>query len=271
MVSDALSRNNVRVTGPEGAPFLVFLHGFGTDQTVWRRILPYFSNRFRVILMDHVGSGGSDKAAYDSSRYDSLDAYVADLVEVCDRLGVRDATLVGHSVGSMMAVRAAAEDVEARFARVILLTSSPCYLNDDDQGYVGGFSRAELDDLFESLDENYLVWAETMAPVYMNAPDAPELDREVQGSFKRIGPRIAREFARVAFLSDVRASLPDVGVPTLVLQGTDDIVTPDHVGHYLCERLPNASLVQLAATGHFPQSSAPEETAAAMMNFLVAR
>ena len=270
MVTDVLVRNNVRTLGPEDGPALVFAHGFGTDQSIWRRILPAFTERYRVVLLDHVGSGGSDKASYDSGRYASLEAYVDDLLEVCARLELRDATLVGHSVGSMMAVSAAARDGADRFGRLILLTASPCYVDHPDQGYEGGFSRGDLDDLFRSLDSNYLVWAESMAPVYMNVPDAPELDREVQGSFGRIGPRVARDFARVAFLSDTRHLLSGVLVPTLVLQATDDVVTPDSVGAYLQENLAHGTLVRLAATGHFPQSSAPEETAAAMLHFLAA-
>lgn len=268
MVTGAMVRNNVRILGTEDGPTLVFVHGFGTDQTMWRRILPAFTDRFRVILLDHVGSGGSEASAYDSARYATLEAYVEDLLEVCAELGLRDATLIGHSVGSMMAVSAAVQDGARYFGRLILLTASPCYLDHPDAGYEGGFSSQDLDDVFESLDANYLVWAESMAPVYMNAPHAPELGREIQGSFGRIGPRVARDFARVAFLSDVRHLLPGVGIPVLVLQSTDDVVTPDQVGTYLHRNLPDATLVRLAATGHFPQSSAPEETAAAMLDYL---
>ncbi len=268
MASGAAARNNVQVYGPEDGPVLVFAHGFGTDQSMWHRILPWFTDRYRVVLLDHVGSGGSDQSAYDSAAYSTLDAYVDDLMEVCAELGLEDATLIGHSVGSMMAVSAAARDQGRRFGRLVLLTASPSYLDHPEDGYVGGFTRQDLDDVFESLDANYVVWADQMAPVYMNAPHAPELDREIQGSFGRISPRIARDFARVAFLSDVRHLLADVTIPVLVLQSTDDVVTPDHVGTYLHEELPNGTLVRLAATGHFPQSSAPAETAAAILEYL---
>ena len=268
MVSGAAARNNVRVYGPDDGPVLVFAHGFGTDQSMWGRMLPWFTDRYRVILLDHVGSGGSDQSAYDSAAYSKLDTYVDDLAEVCGELGLEDVTLIGHSVGSMMAVTAAARDEGRRFGRLVLLTASPSYLDHPEDGYVGGFTRQDLDDVFESLDANYVVWAESMAPVYMNTPHAPELDREIQGSFGRISPRVARDFARVAFLSDVRHLLADVTVPVLVLQSTDDVVTPDHVGTYLHQKLPTSTLVRLAATGHFPQSSAPEETSAAILEFL---
>ncbi|MET3812386.1 alpha/beta hydrolase [Arthrobacter sp. UYEF3] len=268
MAAGAAAKNNVQVYGPEGGPALVFAHGFGTDQTMWGRILPWFTDRYRVVLLDHVGSGGSDKSAYESAAYARLETYVDDLLEVCAELDMADATLIGHSVGAMMAVSAAARDQGRRLGRLVLLTASPSYVDHPEDGYVGGFSRQDLDDVFESLDANYLVWAEAMAPVYMNTPHVPELEHEIQGSFGRISPRVARDFARVAFLSDVRHLLSDVTQPVLVLQSTDDVVTPDHVGTYLHQKLPAGTLVRLAATGHFPQSSAPEETANAILEYL---
>ena len=200
MSSGAAARNNVQVYGPEDAPALVFAHGFGTDQTMWGKILPWFTDRYRVVLLDHVGSGGSDQSAYDSDTYSKLDGYVDDLLEVCAELGLEDATLIGHSVGSMMAVSAAVRDTSRRFGRLVLVTASPSYLDHPEEGYAGGFTRQDIDDVFESLDANYVVWAESMAPVYMNTPHAPELEHEIQGSFGRISPRVARDFARVALL-----------------------------------------------------------------------
>ena len=268
MASGAAARNNVQVYGPEEGPVLVFAHGFGTDQGMWGKILPRFTDRYRVVLLDHVGSGGSDQSAYDSAIYSNLDAYVDDLMELCGELDLQDVTLIGHSVGSMMAVSAAARDAGRRFGRLVLVTASPSYLDHPEDGYVGGFTRQDIDDVFESLDANYVVWAESMAPVYMNTPHAPELEHEIQGSFGRISPRVARDFARVAFLSDVRHLLGEVAIPVLVLQSTDDVVTPDHVGAYLHQALANSTLVRLAAKGHFPQSSAPAETSAAILEFL---
>lgn len=261
-------RNNVQVHGPEDGPVLVFAHGFGTDQSMWGKILPWLSGRYRVVLMDHVGSGGSDQSAYDSSTYATLDAYADDLMELCAELELVDATLIGHSVGAMMAISAASRDQGRHLGRLILLTASPSYLNHPEDSYVGGFSQQDIEDVFESLDANYLVWAESMAPVYMNTPNSPELEHEIQGSFGRINPRVARDFARVAFLSDVRHLLAEVTIPVLVLQSTDDVVTPDHVGIYLAEQLPDSTLVRLGASGHFPQSSAPEETATAILDYL---
>ncbi|MEO5781230.1 alpha/beta fold hydrolase [Arthrobacter oryzae] len=264
----ALIRNNVQIAGPDDGPVLMFSHGFGTDQNMWGRILPYFTEKYRVVLFDHVGSGGSDKGAYDSGTYSSIGPYVMDLLEICDELDLRDVTLVGHSVGAMMAVEAACKDGGARLNRLVLLTASPSYLDHPEDGYIGGFTRHELDDLFVSLEANYLVWANSMAPVFMNNPASPELGTEIQGSFGRIKPMVGRDFARVAFLSDVRHLLGSVDVPALILQTTDDVVTPPHIGAYLLEKLPHGTLVTLAAKGHFPQASAPEETAGAILDYL---
>lgn len=269
------ARSNVQITGPEQGPVLMFAHGFGTDQKMWGKVLPYFTDTYRVVLFDHVGSGGSDKGAYDAGKYSSIGPYVTDLLNICSELDLREVTLVGHSVGSMMAIEAAAREATAtnenggpRLSRLVLLTASPSYLDHPDDGYTGGFTSDELDELFESLDANYLVWANSMAPVFLNNPEAAELGAEIRGSFGRITPAVGRDFARVAFLSDVRHRLADVGIPVLILQTTDDVVTPAHIGDYLLERLPQGTLKTLAAKGHFPQASAPEETAAAILGYL---
>ncbi len=268
MTASMVERHNVTVLGATDGQVLMFAHGFGTDQKMWDRILPFLTEQYRVVLFDHMGSGGSDQAFYDSSRYSSLDAYVADLLEICAELDLGGVTLIGHSVGAMMAIAAATADQQSRIARLVLVTASPSYMNHPDDGYFGGYSSDELDELFESLDANYLVWAEAMAPVFMNVPSAPEFGRELQGSYRRINPKVARDFARVAFLSDVRHLLSRVELPVLILQSTDDVVTPEHIGTYLQERLPASVLVRLAATGHFPQTSAPEETANALLDYL---
>lgn len=264
----AIKRNNVRLYGPESGPVLMFAHGFGTDQSMWDRILPYFTDKYRIVLFDHVGSGGSDKAAYDSATYSSISPYVLDLLEICEELDLRHVTLVGHSVGAMMAIEAACKDAGERLRGLVLLTASPSYLDHPEDGYTGGFTQEELDDLFVSLEANYLVWANSMAPVFMNNPASPELGEEIQGSFGRIKPLVGRDFARVAFLSDVRHLLGAVSLPALILQTTDDVVTPPHIGTYLLEKMQQSTLRTLQAKGHFPQASAPAETAGAILDYL---
>jgi sigma-B regulation protein RsbQ len=265
-----VARNNVTVLGAENAPVLVFAHGFGCDQTMYRRLLPHFTDGFRVVLFDHVGSGGSDVGAYDPVEYGSVHRYAEDIVEICEALELVDVTLVAHSVGAMMAIAAAVEHPEL-FSRLVLLAPSPSYLDDPATGYVGGLSADDVQDLLESLDDNHMGWASSMAPVVMGDGHAPELVDELEGSFCRVDPGVMRTFARVTFLSDVRQILPQVTVPSLIVQCSNDALAPLAVGDYLHAQLPGSELVVLNATGHVPQASAPAETAAAILDYLSAR
>ena len=267
MTTDVLSRNNVRILGNAAGPVVMFGHGFGCDQEMWHRVIPYFTEQYRVIVFDHVGSGDSDKAAYNSPKYSSLDGYISDLLEICAELDLRDVTFVGHSVSAMMAV-AAASAAPQYFANMVLLASSPSYMDRPEDGYTGGFSEADIDELLVSLDTNYIVWAAAMAPMIMGNPNSPELHNELEGSFCRLDPAIARDFARVSFRSDVRALLSEVAVPTLILHCSNDLLAPPHVGAYTHERVPNSTLVTLTATGHLPHVSAPQETAEAILSYL---
>ncbi len=262
---DVLTRNNVTVSGnPEGPPML-FVHGFGCDQNMWRLVTPAFEDRYRIVLMDHVGSGGSDLSAYDRERYAALDGYGQDVVEVCQALGLTDVVYVGHSVSAMVGVLAA-KRAPGLFSRLVLIGPSPRYI--DDQDYVGGFTREDIEGLLDSLDSNYLGWSSAMAPVIMGNPDRPQLGAELTNSFCRTDPEIARQFARVTFTSDNRADLGSVSVPALVLQCSDDVIAPTQVGRYVHEHLDGSTMVQLAATGHCPNLSAPEETADAIASWL---
>jgi sigma-B regulation protein RsbQ len=265
---NVLDRNNVTVTGQLDGPTVLLAHGFGCDQNMWRLIVPVLAERFRVVLFDHVGAGKSDLSAWSAQRYATLDGYAADIQEICAELDLRDVVLVGHSVSAMIAVLAANQD-PARFAKLVLLTPSPCYVDDGD--YRGGFSRADIDELLESLDSNYLGWSAAMAPVIMGNPDRPELGAELTESFCRADPAIARVFAQATFLSDNREDLPKVTVPTLVIECRQDAIAPPEVGRYVHERIQGSALVTLDATGHCPQLSAPEATVEAITAFAVAR
>jgi sigma-B regulation protein RsbQ len=262
-----LERNNVVVHGvPDGRP-MVFAHGFGCDQGMWRFVWPAFADEYRIVLFDHVGYGGSDAKAFDSRRYSSLDGYADDTVAICDELDLEDVVYVGHSVAAMIGILAAAARPE-RFGRLVLVGPSPRYL--DDEGYVGGFSEEDIHGLLESLESNYLGWSSAMAPVIMGNPDRPELGEELTNSFCRADPEIAATFARATFLSDNRDDLERVTAPALVLQCSDDAIAPQAVGEYVHERIPDSSYVLLSATGHCPNLSAPEETIAAIKAFLAA-
>ncbi|HVQ94197.1 MAG TPA: alpha/beta hydrolase [Mycobacteriales bacterium] len=262
---NVLARNNVLVSGrPEGQPML-FAHGFGCDQQMWRFVAPAFADRYRIVSFDHVGAGGSDLTAYDPARYSTLDGYADDVLAICRELELTGVVFVGHSVSAMIGVLAAIREPD-RFAALVLIGPSPRYI--DDREYVGGFSAADIDELLESLDSNYLGWSSAMAPVIMGNPDRPELSTELTNSFCRTDPEIAKRFARVTFLSDNRADLAKVSVRSLVLQCSEDVIAPPSVGAYVHRELPDSELVRLAATGHCPNLSAPAETAAAIEAFL---
>jgi sigma-B regulation protein RsbQ len=259
----AESRHNVTVAGrPDGQPML-FAHGFGCDQNMWRFVTPRFEDRYRVVLFDHVGAGGSDLTAYDPEKYATLEGYARDVVEICRSMDLRDVVYVGHSVSAMIGVLAARMAPEL-FDRLVLVGPSPRYVDDAANGYVGGFSEADITELLDSLDSNYLGWSSAMAPVIMGHPDEPALGAELTESFCRTDPEIARRFARVTFLSDNRADLESVPVPTLVLQTQEDVIAPVAVGEYVRDHMPHATLVLLDTTGHCPNLSAPEQTADAI-------
>jgi sigma-B regulation protein RsbQ len=262
---DVATRNRVRVSGvPSGRP-VMFAHGFGCDQAMWRFVAPDFEVDHRVVLFDHVGAGRSDLSAYDPEKYGSLRGYADDVVEICRELELSDVVFVGHSVSAMIGVLAQQQAPEL-FGALVMIGPSARYV--DDAGYVGGFSRNDIAGLLDSLDSNHLGWSTQMAPVIMGNPDRPELGEELTNSFCRTDPEIARQFARVTFLSDNRADLSDVRVPTLVLQCSQDVIAPDTVGRYVHDHIPGSSFVHLAATGHCPNLSAPEETTAAIRAFL---
>jgi sigma-B regulation protein RsbQ len=262
---NALKRNNVKLSGPEGAQPMIFAHGFGCDQNMWRFVTPAFEEKYRVVLFDHVGAGQSDPSAYSRGKYESLKGYASDVLEICRELGLARAIFVGHSVSAMIGVLAALQEPD-RFERLVLVGPSPRYIDDGD--YTGGFSREDIEGLLESLDSNYLGWSSAMAPVIMGNPDRPELGSELTNSFCRTNPEIAKHFARVTFLSDNRADLPNLKVRSLILQCQDDAIAPRSVGEYVHRQIADSELVLLEATGHCPNLSAPRETIAAIQGFL---
>ena len=265
MVTNVLERNNVTVAGnPEGRA-MVFAHGFGCDQRMWRYVVPAFEETHRIILFDYVGAGGSDTSAYDHERYATLDGYASDVIEILDDLELRDVVFVGHSVSAMVGVRATLQRQEL-IGALVLVGPSPRYIDEGD--YVGGFTEADIDGLLQSLDSNYLGWSTAMAPVIMANGDRPELGAELTASFCRTDPEIQKRFARATFLSDNRADLARAKVPALVLQCSDDVIAPDAVGRYVHSNLSGSQFVKLQASGHCPNLSAPEETVAAISSFL---
>ena len=261
---NVLARNNVRVAG-SGATTLVFLHGFGCDQNMWRLLAPAYAKRYTVVTLDLVGSGGSDLGAYDFDKYSTLHGYANDLIEVADAVGRGPVVCVGHSVSAMICMLAGIAAPE-RFRGHVMIGPSPCYVNDGD--YVGGFSRSDIDGLLETMESNYLGWSSNMAPAIMGSPEQPELAVELTNSFCRTDPEIARHFARVTFLSDHRADVARLAAPALVVQCHDDLIAPQSVGEYLARSLPDATLQVIENVGHCPHLSSPSACASAMDAFL---
>lgn len=266
MTNNILTRNNVKILGLDKGPVVVLSQGFGCDGGTWEKMLPYFTDNYRVVTFDHVGTGDSDLTAYDSVKYAKLDGYAGDLLEICQALNLHDVTFVAHSFGAMMAITAAAAHPEY-FGRLVLLASSPSYLDRPEDNYTGGFVAGDVTELIASLDTNYLVWA---AAAVMGTPETPENAVELEESFRRFNPVVAREYARACFLADVRHLLRDIAAPTLILQCSNDLLVPSHIGAYLQENLANSTLVQLAATGHCPHLSFPRETSDAILTYLEA-
>ncbi|MEC3992736.1 alpha/beta hydrolase [Actinacidiphila sp. DG2A-62] len=264
---DIRARNNVTVLGRAGRPVVVLAHGFGCDQNMWRLAVPALADDYQVVLFDYVGCGGSDLSAFRQERYGSLEGYARDVVEVCDELDVRDAVFVGHSVSAMVGVLAA-RMAPQRIGALVMVAPSPRYIDDD--GYRGGFSAQDIDELLVSLESNYLGWSAVMAPVIMGNPERPELGQELTNSFCATDPDIAAVFARTTFLSDSREDLAHVTVPTLILECAQDAIAPRQVGAYVHAAIPSSRLVTLDATGHCPQLSAPEATNKAIVEFLAA-
>jgi sigma-B regulation protein RsbQ len=260
----ASQRNNVKVLGT-GPRTLMFAHGYGCDQSMWRHVYPSFSEEYRVVLFDYVGSGSSDASAFDRSRYSTLRGYGQDVVDIMEELGLHDVHFVGHSVSSMIGALASLQRPE-RFASLTMIGPSPCYFNSGD--YTGGMERADVESLLDTLESNHISWSATMAPVIMGNPEHPEFADELEASFCRMDPFLANHFARVTFLSDNRADLPKVTTKTLILQCQEDAIAGISVGEYVYKCLPNGQFVLMNATGHCPHLSAPKEVVTALQTFL---
>jgi sigma-B regulation protein RsbQ len=257
-------RNNVQVIG-DGPVTILFAHGFGCDQSMWRFLTPSFQSRYRVVTFDLVGSGGSDCSAYDRQKYGTLQGYADDLIEIIDEFCTAPIIFIGHSVSATIGLLASIQAPE-RFAAQVMVGPSPCYVNDGD--YIGGFTREDIDDLLLTMDGNYLGWSSNMAPAIMGVPDQPELGVELTNSFCRSDPDIATHFAKVTFLSDHRSDVPKSSTPALILQCSDDLIAPRAVGEFMHRQLPNSELKVIDNVGHCPHLSAPHASSQAIIAFL---
>ncbi|HZB14699.1 MAG TPA: alpha/beta hydrolase [Chryseolinea sp.] len=264
MNKNVIERNNVRSWGKGSIPML-FAHGFGCDQNMWRFVTPAFENHYKIIVFDYVGAGKSDLNAYNKDRYSNLNGYAQDVLDVCEAMELKDVIFVGHSVSSMIGILAAIKKPEY-FSNLILIGPSPCYINDGT--YTGGFERKDIEELLETMDKNYIGWANFLAPAIMKNADRPELGKELTESFCSTDPKIARQFAMATFFSDNRKDLSKLKKPSLVMQCSDDLIAPLSVGNFMHAHLSESKLKILKATGHCPHMSEPEETIAAIQDYL---
>lgn len=265
MNTDILARNNVKVIG-QGKQPIVFAHGFGCDQDMWRHMIPYFERDYRIVLFDYVGSGASQINYYSAGKYNSLNGYADDVLDIMDTLELEDAIFVGHSVSGMIGMLASIRE-KKYFRQMVMIGASPRYVNDL-PGYYGGFDRNEIDELLQMMQMNFIGWASYLAPIVMQNQERVELSAELEKSFCSRDPHIARQFAEVTFLSDCRSELASSSIPTLILQCTDDSISPPEVGDYLLAHLKNSTLRQMKATGHYPHLSHPEETTQHIKDYL---
>ena len=259
-------RNNVKVFG-SGEQVMMFAHGFGCDQNMWRYITPAFENDYKILLFDYVGAGKSDLASYNPERYSSLNGYAEDVLEICEELNLNHIIFVGHSVSSMIGLLAAVEKPHY-FRDIIMVGPSACYLNDGE--YVGGFERKDIEGLLETMEKNYIGWVNFLAPAIMANKDRPELGQELTESFCSTDPIVANQFAKATFFSDNRDDLRKLRTPSLILQCSEDIIAPIEVGDYLHRNIPGSKLKVLNAKGHCPHMSEPEETILAIKDYLAA-
>lgn len=259
MLKEAIiKRNNIQILG-EGETPILFAHGFGCDQNMWRFVAPTFFDKYKVILFDYVGSGKSDLNAYTPERYNNLMGYAQDILEICETLALNNLIFAGHSVSSMIGVLASIQNPQI-FQKLLLVAASPCYINDEENNYIGGFEKSDIEDLLDIMEKNYIGWASFMAPLAMKNDEQPELTEELHDSFCSTDPLIANIFARATFYGDNRQDLPKVTTPSLILQCTDDTIAPMEVGYYLNDNLPDSTLKIMNATGHCPHMSHPQET-----------
>ncbi len=264
MNSNLSATFNVRITGRGSQP-IVFAHGLGCDQNMWRFVAPLFEEKFKVVLFDYIGSGKSDVLQYSKEKYNSLHGYAEDVIAICNSLRLQDVIFVGHSVSCMIGLLASISQPHL-FSRIIMVAPSPFYMNDS--GYKGGFEKNEIEQLLAIMEKNLVDWANLYTPKIMGNEGSPELSNELKESFCTTDPAITHQFSTVTFYSDNRKDLSKLTLPCLILQCREDILAPLEVGEYMHTHTPGSTLRILNATGHCPHLSAPEETVRVIKEYL---
>jgi sigma-B regulation protein RsbQ len=242
-----IKKNNVNVLG-SGEKTLLLAHGFGCDQNMWRFMLPALTPHYKVVLFDYVGSGKSDLSHYDQTRYNALEGYAQDILDICEALNLQDVIFVGHSVSSIIGLIAAVQKPDI-FSRLVMICPSPCFLNFKPD-YIGGFEQKDLEELIDLMDKNYIGWANYLAPLVMGANHSEALVGELSGSFCSTDPLVAKTFAKATFFSDYRHILKEAQHPVLIFQSSQDALASEYIGDYMLKHLPNAELQLIEAEGH---------------------
>lgn len=264
-MEDIYFRNNIKIFG-EGEQTLVFGHGFGCSQTIWKYMVPFFSDDYRIVLFDYVGSGKSDCLSYDTNRYHNLHGYAEDLLEVLTALDSGPVIFIGHSVSGMIGLLAAVQKPEL-FKSLIMIGASARYLNELPD-YYGGFDAHDIRELLQMMEKNFVGWASANAAELINAPEQPLLAKKLEETFHAEDSVIMRNFAEATFLSDHRADLQKVAIPTLLIQCAQDSIVPIAAADYLHAHIANSTLRVLEAKGHYPQLSLPQETSMVIRGYL---
>ncbi|WP_293929269.1 alpha/beta fold hydrolase [Sphingobacterium sp. UBA6320] len=268
MVAAIRKKNNVNIEGNLNArETLVFAHGFGTDQTAWEGVKQAFKDDYRLVLYDNVAAGKAAPEAYSPVKYNTLHTYADDLLAIIDVLEVEQVTIIAHSVSSMIAMLAAVKKPNY-FKKVIFIGASPRYINDEIEGYIGGFTQCALDSMYETMTTNYYAWVSGFSSIAMGNPEKPELGESFARSLGAIRPDIALAVAKVIFEADLRAELEKYQKPTLLIQAQHDIAVPQEVALYLNKHIANSKLIEVNATGHFPHISAPDQVIEAVKSFI---
>ncbi|ESR39278.1 putative esterase KAI2 [Citrus sinensis] len=247
--------HNVKVTG-SGEQVIVLAHGFGTDQSVWKHLVPHLVDDYRVVLYDNMGAGTTNPDYFDFNRYSTLEGYAFDLLAILEELQIDSCILVGHSVSAMIGAIASISRPDL-FTKLVMISGSPRYLNDVD--YYGGFEQEELDQLFEAMRSNYKAWCSGFAPLAVGGDMDSVAVQEFSRTLFNMRPDIALSVAQTIFQSDMRQILSLVSVPCHIIQSMKDLAVPVVISEYLHQNLLADSVVEvMSSDGHLPQLSSPD-------------
>lgn len=261
---DIIKRNNVTIIEGDG-PTIIYAHGFGCNKDMWRGITSEFEGKYRQVLFDYVGSGQSDLSAFDVDKYSKISGYTQDILDVCEALKLTsDVIFVGHSVSCSAGILASLIKPDL-FRCLILVGPTPCFLNQSPE-YLGGFESEDLEELLALMDQNFIGWANYLAPVVAGSEYG--ISGELSESFCSTDPLTAKIFARTTFFADNRAEFKKIVCPSLILQHKEDALVPLNVGSFMQKTMANNTYMELNVKGHCAHMSHPNLVVAAIDRYL---